>query len=251
MNLSFLNICSIFLIIISFSCKRSKEANPYNQMTDDELKIIMIKAVGYAGGLEKWKQVQSVSFTKKAVYYLPEGGIDIELTQQQFFQIYPTLSADFRWEQAGNQISLSYENGTATKKINGQIQKPNPFDDEQVLGDFLVLTIPFSLLDNAENLEVAGEMSFEATHAAVVYSANHRLNPANEWWYFFDEETGAYLASTVHHSPTFAHIRNEEFQDVQGLKLPAHRRSFRTDSLGNIEYLRAEFFYSDYKIRFK
>lgn len=244
-------ICIALLITLAFSCNQGKEANPFNQMTDDELKIIMIKAVGYAGGIDRWKQVESISFTKKAVYYLPEGTIDVALTQQQSFKIHPTLNAMFKWEQAGNQVTLSYENGMAVKTINGQIQNANPFDIEQVLGDFLVLAIPFSLLENASNLEMVGELAFDDQEAVVVHSINHRLNPVNDWWYFFNEETGEYLASTVHHSPTYAHIKNEEFQNVEGLKFPAHRRSFRTDSLGNIEYLRAEFFYSDYKIRLR
>jgi len=251
MIFSSLKFHQILLLIVIFSCGQSNQVNPFSQMRDDELRINMIKAFNYAGGLDKWKQVESVSFTKKAVYYLPEGGIDIELTQQQFFQIYPTLIANFNWEQDGNKISLSFENESATKTINGEIQKFNPLDTEQVLGDFLVLTIPFNLMDNAENLALVGEMVYDDTHAIVIHSINHKLNPRNDWWYFFDEETGKYLASTVHHSPTFAHIKNEEFEEIQGLKFPAHRQSFRTDSLGNIEYLRAEFFYSDYKIRFK
>ncbi len=116
--------------------------------------------------------------------------------------------------------------------------------------------MPFKLLDAGTVLTASGSVILRSGQQAHAIKANY--NPeknsnhstTEEWIYYFDENTAAFLGSLVFHSPTYAYIENLKFTDHLPIKLPLHRKSYRTNRHREIEYLRAEFQYSEYKITF-
>ena len=92
--------------------------------------------------------------------------------------------------------------------------------------------------------------SIEADVINAVYDPeNIKTHSTSDiWWFYFDTKTGYFLGSKVFHSPTYALIHNMKFSNDNSLKFPSRRKSYRTDSLGNIQFLRAEFWYSKFKI---
>ena len=69
-----------------------------------------------------------------------------------------------------------------------------------------------------------------------------------EWIYYFDENNADFLGSLVFHPSNYAFIENLKSIDHLPIKLPLHRKSYRTHKNREILYLKTEFRYSDYKI---
>ena len=120
---------------------------------------------------------------------------------------------------------------------------------------FYVLGMPFKLKDPGTFLSYEGTVDFNGKTADVVKAAyspedfeNH--STTDLWWYYFDTVDGAFLRCMVYHPPTYARIENIAFREVEGMKFQKRRMSYRCDSLGNKQFLRAEFWYEDYAITF-
>ena len=84
-----------------------------------------------------------------------------------------------------------------------------------------------------------------------VIRADYSENKSDPWWFYFDIEDDKVVANRVYHNGRFSLIENLAFDSLSGLMLHKHRKSYFTDSLNNIRYLRAEYVYSDYDLQYK
>ncbi|MDX1406798.1 MAG: hypothetical protein R3330_01660, partial [Saprospiraceae bacterium] len=75
---------------------------------------------------------------------------------------------------------------------------------------------------------------------------NH--STSDVWWYFFDRDGGSHLASMVYHPPTYALIENTTMTDAHPIRFNVYRRSYRCDSTRVKQFLRGEFYYSDFRV---
>ena len=139
------------------------------------------------------------------------------------------------------------------KKLeNGQLMDQDP--TESVMSAIYVLGMPFKLLDAGATLEFTQTVTLESGKQAdeikATYNpeAHQNHSTTDVWYYYFDHQDGTFYGAMVHHPPTYAYIQNLDFHEHAGLKFHAHRKSYRSDSLRNIKYLRAEFWYSDYQV---
>lgn len=70
----------------------------------------------------------------------------------------------------------------------------------------------------------------------------------DRWWFYIDVETDELVANMVNHLDHHSFIDNLAFDTTTILTLNAHRKSYFTDSLRNVRYLRAEYFYTDFEL---
>ena len=63
--------------------------------------------------------------------------------------------------------------------------------------------------------------------------------------FYFDTESHVLLATLIYHAPTYAFVDNEKMEMIDGMLWNTERTTYRTDSLRNVEYVRAEFVYSE------
>jgi len=54
----------------------------------------------------------------------------------------------------------------------------------------------------------------------------------------------------VHHGSTFSYIKNTKYENKTGLSLNAERKSYMTDSLRNVKFLRAHYEYEILALKF-
>jgi hypothetical protein len=219
---------------------------------------IVRRAFKKAGGWDNWANLQSISYKKRSILYLENGDIESDVTQFHEYQLQPQLKGTIFWKDDEGSHSIVYENGKASAFDNGKIDDSK---SESAAKTFLsahyVLFMPFKLGDEGTKLSHEGTTTLDtgtivdvikATYAPGSYD-NHSTN--DEWYYYFDHETGEYLANMVYHAPTYAYIRNTKMDNSQPLIMNTYRESFRVDKDRNIEYLRGEFFYEDYQMTFK
>jgi hypothetical protein len=146
------------------------------------------------------------------------------------------------------------ENGQANKTVNGVIETSEAAY-QSFMSAYYVLLMPFKLLDPGTHLSYIGESVLNEQTAQILKatydpSTKENHSTADEWYFFFEPTTGRYIASAVYHAPTYALIENNEQENVSGIVFNTYRKSWRVDSLFNKEYLRGEFWYSDFQVSF-
>ena len=63
-------------------------------------------------------------------------------------------------------------------------------------------------------------------------------------------KTDKLIANRVDHLGRLSFIENLSFDETSGLVLHKHRKSYFVNTDNSVKYLRAEYFYGDYKIAF-
>ncbi len=224
----------------------------YADIKDDSVKKILKKAIDWAGGIEKWKKLDSIQYHKRSKLLLEKGLVENETYQLHNYSMQPSFSAEINWKKGNTAHLISHNFDKTLKYENGEIIAEGEKTKKSVLSALYVLGMPFKLLDEGVNLSHEGKTQIDGIQVDVLkatYSPAKNNNHSTEdvWWYYFQENSGKFISCMVYHSPTYAYIENLAFDEVNGLKFHKHRKSYRTDSVRNKQFLRAEFWYNDYK----
>ena len=201
-----------------------------------------------------WQQLEEIRYQKHSVLYLSDSSIESEVIQQHIYRMRPAFESDISWEVNDDRHLLQYTPDQTRKYVNDNLQEADETAlRESVMSSFYVLGMPFKLLDAGVLLTYKGITDFEGFQAHAMearYSSGNYENHSTDdlWWYYFDVEGSGFLGAMVYHAPTYALIRNLKFDVTTPIKFHAHRKSYRTDSLRNKQFLRAQFWYEDYKV---
>jgi len=244
------------LLIIS-GCSQSQDSpsteDPYAHIADEQVRDVLRKAISAAGGIQKWRAVERLSYTKRSRLLLEDGTVEEEVEQHHEYQMPPGFSAVISWEENGDSHIIRYGDGEAVKVVNGVPDSTSA--EETVMSALYTLGMPYKLLDAGVELSYEGVDTLRDGTPVDVIKATYRPekhenhSTSDVWWYYFDRDDGSYRAAMVYHPPTYAYIENVEIHKDLPLRFNAHRKSYRSDSLRNIRFLRAEFWYLDFDIQ--
>ena len=109
-----------------------------------------------------------------------------------------------------------------------------------------VIGLPFTLNSSEISLTYEGLSDFQKTSCHTLKAMFS--NSKDIWSLFYEEETLAwkgYWVQTPDHNNL---VINDKMTEVNGFMLPQKRTSYRTDSIKNITYKRADYLYEDYLI---
>lgn len=253
------NLLLLFIILSVLSaCKVNISFGDEPSFDNFEVNKILKRAFKKAGGWDNWAKLQSISYKKRSILYLENGDVESDVTQFHEYQLQPSLKGTIFWKDDQGSHSIVYENGKASAFENGQFDETQSESaNKTFLSAHYVLFMPFKLGDEGTKLSYEGTTTLDSGTLVDVIKAsyapssfdNHSTD--DEWYYYFDKETGAYVANMVYHAPTYAYIKNTKMDNSQPLIMNTYRESFRVDKDRNIEFLRGEFFYEDYQMTFK
>ena len=245
-------------LIFSFGCQppdtKTTAINPFEQIKDSKSKSILKKAINYAGGFDNWLRIKNLSYTKHGILYFADGSVETDNVQQHRYKFYPEFSAEISWKENDINHRISYNTKASQQFENDKLTEKDP--THAVMSSLYVLGMPFKLLDSGtvlsslESVVLRNGQKAQAIKANYDPKKNSNHSTSEEWIYYFDENNAAFLGSLVFHPPTYAYIENLTFTEHLPIKLPLQRKSYRTNEHREIQYLRAEFQYSDYKITF-
>ena len=240
-------ITIIFIVNLFVSCHK-KEIT---------VRDILSKSLEAHGGLELWQQVDTLSFTKKTILYNREGLKEKEITQHQSF-----YGGDFI---NGEITSIGADKSRIS--IIGDIYSKSIEDSLAVLTDddvklinksfrsaYYVICQPFNLKQSdallfyKKDTILNGEKTFVVD---VSYKEDQNTNTPDQWTYFINANTYLIVAAKVFHSPTVSFIQNINFNKETPFVFNAERESVFLNKDGSIDYLRASYFYSNYKVVLK
>lgn len=244
-----------FLLLFLLACSNS-DNKVLDNIKDEEVKSILTKGLKQAGTWENWINIKSIEYTKKNRLLLEDGSVEREVIERHVYTMHPNFEAVISWEEEGDNYQLKYTKAKTVKLKNGQ---PLDLDSERltksIMSSLYVLGMPFKLLDSGTTLTYNGKITLRTGREADVVKATYNSkehdnhSTSEEWFYYFATDNGDFVGCMVYHPPTYAYIENLEFHENTPVKFHKHRKSYRTDSARNIEYLRAEFWYSDYVVK--
>ncbi len=215
---------------------------------------IIKKSIEAHGGIESWQKIKQLSFDKETTLFNEDGSVELKTEQFQLFQFGTKLFGKIEWENNGNDISIIYDDEKISKSINDSVVNSES-ELEKASSAFwaayYVACKPFDLIGENADLLLAGETDLEGKRCYVVnVSYKNDTVDADHWSYIIDAETFKVVANKVVLKNHTSWVEHLTFDTSTPLIFNAHRKSYRLNEAGEKTYLRAEYFYSNYKIEY-
>lgn len=240
----------LFLFIsLLLGCSRAKDGIGESE-SSAAIEIVNSSIIEH-GGLDTWKKLKSISFNKVTILFDSMGATESNVIQRHFYNFTPELSGTIKWFEKGDSIKVVFEKGEAIKYVNNQSDKDSKEAKNTVDASLYVLFQPFKLLDEGTTLKRVGVDSLDGRAVNIIEPiyAGHQEGD-DQWFFYFDTNSSELMANLVNHNGRFSLIKNLTFDYTSLLKLHQHRKSYFVDSKLNIQYLRAEYFYTNYELSF-
>lgn len=261
--LFFIKKAAQLLLIICISggvfnaCNFSKEKEKIEDGSKKPAALKIVEnAIRSAGTIEKWKNIASLTYTKKARLLLENGQIESEVTQRHHYVLRPNKSIKISWVVDKDSFLIVHNDLITQKFKNDSIIDQGDKVTSSVNSALYVVGMPFKLIDKGtvltyEGLKFPNAIDTVHTIKATYEPKRHQNHSTkDDWWYHFDKNNGAFLSAMVYHEPTYALIENVSVIEKEGLTFPGRRKSYRCNKFGEKLFLRAEFWYGDYSIKF-
>jgi len=200
------------------------------------------------GGIKKWENIKEISYLKTTVLYDSLGNIEKKVVQTHRNTFSPRFEAQINWTEDTISKQVVLRNDNTEVYFNDLLQDDSKLQEKYykaIIAANYVFWQPYKLLDKDVTLSYVGEEVIDVNKVKVVKASyfNDDGSPANTWWYYFDQKTNKLVGNMVHHGSTFSYIKNTKYEYKTGLSLNAERKSYMTDSLKNIKFLRAHYKY--------
>ena len=230
----------IYVCVLSFlfACELDKPKT--------EAERIVEASIHAHGGLAYWKSLETIQFRKKTWLYHEDNSLEKYSDELHTLHQKDTLFGQIAsYDQSAQNYKVQFANGKGEKISNGKSSDgTNAF-----LASHFVVNQPFKILDPGVELSYLGVDTLDGRQAVDVVKAFYGDKDDDVWWFYFDQVNHVLLATLIYHAPTYAFVVNEEIQEVDGLLWNTRRTTYRTDSLRNIQYIRAKFEYSEIRCK--
>jgi hypothetical protein len=216
---------------------------------------IVLKSIEAHGGIEVWNQLKHLEFDKTTILYTKEGIVEKEIEQHQMFLLKPSLEGALL-SKIPKQDELYYHGNAFSRVINDSVYMVADLSElEAVKNAFFaahyVVSQPFKLQDDTVILDYIGieKLDYKNVYVLDVSYSSDSEN-SDQWTYYFDVETYQLVANKVKHNNNVSLIKNLSFNTETGLTFNAHRLSYMLLDKDNT-FLRAEYFYTNFKAQFE
>ncbi|SDB34063.1 hypothetical protein SAMN03097699_0793 [Flavobacteriaceae bacterium MAR_2010_188] len=224
-------------------------------LPDSEAGEVIRKAINQMGGMENWESKKTLSYNKIIKFFDSTGTQLREVKQLHEYQLQPELKIKITWEEDGDSYE-SINNGTQAWKFKNGEQMTSEEDKNgawnSTFGSHYVATMPFKLTDQGAQFQYIGLDTLakgEIVHNVKTTYAKGAGSAAgfHTWWYYFDKDTYQPVANFLDFGDGFSYIHNESFTEVDGIKLPHKRKSYRTNEARELLYITTDYSYEDYE----
>lgn len=246
----------MFLVFIG-ACKKDKVAiNKFAHITDLNAREIIKASIDHAGGIDTWESMKHLRYTKKFSLLHGDGTVEKSFDQVHDYK-YDPIYIDIKSRENGEMIHTKLEDGKYTRAKDGErmdIKTDNLI--KAINTSTYVVGMPFKLLDPGASISYEGELFLENETLVDVIRVsydpvkNENHSTADVWKYYFDKADRKIVANWVDAGDHANVIENLTYDRVGGILFNKHRKSYRLDSLGKKEYVRAEYFYDNYEAGF-
>lgn len=203
---------------------------------------IVLASIEAHGGMDTWKQIETMQFRKKTWLYKADNSLERYSDELHTIHQKDSLRGVIRpYDTSDKSYLIQYENGRGKRvTTNKQTDGTNAF-----LASHFVVNQPFKILDPEAELSYVGKDTLDGRRPVEVVKTQYKKEGADTWWYYFDAESHILLATLIYHAPTYAFVVNEKIEEINGILWNTRRTTYRTDSLRNVQFIRAKFEYSE------
>lgn len=239
------SIRTLLICVALLSCKPNTERMAIN---------LISKSMEAHGGWEAWENAESLIFLKDTKLYYADSSLENHIVQEIEIRFKPHWEIRMSWEKDSIPHKALFD-GKRTRYWLGESEIQNQDFLKSKRRDLdaaaYVMTKPFDLLAGEKHLEYLGlkllpdGKEYESVQVIDGLPATANLDV---WVYYFDPSDSRLMAYSV---KTFDHtslVVNEELDFFDGFLLPRGRKSYRLNEDGKIEYLRAEYEFSNYRV---
>lgn len=236
----------VFIIFIQLTaCKPSPEQKAV---------AILEKAISAHGGQESWDRLEVLKFRKWTRLLKEDGTIESETDQMMEFRLKPYLEGTITWVSDSVTHISSFNGSKMNYTMNGNsIQNPDFLKSKKSDFDaaFYVIAQPWKLLqDEGATLTYEGQKTLLSGQLAEVVQVNYGPDQ-DTWWYYFDPVSFVMLGNEVQLKDHRSLLENDSMEKVDPFLFYGERTSYRIDSSGKKQFIRAEYRYSDFEIKFE
>lgn len=241
-------LINVFLLAVS--CKQNSNnatgKEPVVNM-DDSSRIIIDRAIAYAGGYDVWQQKKTLSFDKKSIYYDSTGKVTNESGMHLDYMVKPEFKAKLTYNQHDTIITLIYDGKKAAKLYNGKPSAEKKDYDAAwniVFSSHYNMSIPFKLKDPGTKADYLGMQTLSdgisAQEIKIVY--NKGADKMHDiWYYYFEPGTGKILANSQEGANNIWNYTSyNTFEKAGGLLMPGVRKAYKSTVKNKPEKLKVE-----------
>ena len=236
-------LTAIILFMVAFSCKQKNaeetDSGKLPVSMDDSSRVIIDRAIAYAGGYDAWQQKKTLSFDKKSISYDSTGKVTRETDMHLDYMMKPEYRAKLTYMLHDTAITLIHDGQKARKFYNGKLsneQKDNDAAWNSGFGSQFVMSMPYKLKDPGIKAEYIGQLTLsDGVPAQVVKTSFIKgagSNPDHKWYYYFEPGTGKLLANSFNGKNNYwDYTRYVQFEKAGGLLMPGVRKGYNADTL--------------------
>lgn len=224
---------------------------------ENEAVQIVQKSIEAHGGWLEWQHVKHITYSKTTLLFDSTGQKESEITQFHDYRLLPGFTGEIHWtnpdDRAGNRIVFD---GKRAFRLTGNQKTADSLESESayntIISSHFVLFQPWKLLDPGVTLIYEGRDTLEDNTVVDVvrarYGTETEIAGQDRWWFYFDVTSHMLVANMVNHDTRYSYIKNLDYDTTTNLIFNHHRKSYFTDSLRNMNYLRAEYFYENFRL---
>jgi len=203
-----------------------------------------------SGGFEQWKTIKRLQFEKEFGLYTENGVTEIARKEIHDYLLQDAVERQIQWNQNNIETILRQKNNTYTKYLNNIIDSITTTESikNSIEAGSFVIGLPFTLKDSDASLEYLGIQKFQDKQGHVLKIQFE--NSKDIWKLFYEKKSLNWLGYLVKTTDHYSLVINEKMTMINGFTFPEVRKSYRSDSLQHIKYLRADYSYSKYKVTF-
>lgn len=231
------------LLVIGFiSC--NKELEPI---------FIIKKSTEAHGGIESWKNLKSLSFTKKTNLYKEDGSLKSTILQNQKFDFENNLSISLN--SILDSVKCNLQNGKVTIQNKDSIYRPvgEELNKTQALFSFAmyVTSQPFQLLESGASFERIKDtlVNNKRVLSILVHYKNEGID-SDKWTYYFDPNSFEVTACKVRHNGRESLIENTSYDKSTPFLFNRRRKSTILEN-GKPKFVFAEYKYMNYRVEMR
>lgn len=218
--------------------------------------ILPDRAPEYTGNefLEKltnkssWDSITTMKYKKSYQLYNEDGSIEKDRIENHHYNFKKEMDKQISWTEDTVTHKIQQTRAFLVKYTDNIIDQTAPMPElkSTIEAAAFVIRLPYTLDSQKTQLEYKGLTNFQDADYLTLQVTFE--DSWDTWIFYYEQETLAWKGYWVHTSDHYSLVINDEMTTVNGFTLPRKRTSYRTDSIQNITYKRASYYYEDYKI---
>ena len=207
------------------------------------------------GSLKHWNALKTLSFDKHVSLFSEDGTLESTLKKHQEFTFQPSLKGQITWQNDTKKTNIFYKKGRVIKWVNDSLVT-NKTVLEKAKNSFhaalYVISQPFNFLNKNTVLTYLGIVTLgnkKVHEVKVAYKEDTAVS--NKWFYYFDVKNFKMVANKVILKDHTSFIENTTFDTTTRFTFNQSRKSYRLNDVGEKTYLRATYFYDNFKTEFQ